>query len=242
MEEQSPALLAEAPRRPSPAVRAVGFVVRFVVLVIGMNGWRLDVYTRENWRDHRLPLVVWALTLTPLQSVVVGLFRSHFPIALTVSWAAFGYVAYYGSLFVIFATVGRWRHRFRDQQRLLLWYYVVQGLLFNQQSFAVMLSAALKWPWADGYVDAVLLHPAIAYTIAAGLTTIGLGIKIAATHATGLDTYYYKDMFTGQPGPEFVTSGVYKILESPMYGLGNCQLYAAAVLQHSAIGLLVAGL
>jgi hypothetical protein len=230
------------PQKKSRARRAVEFVWHLVVIVIGMQGWRLDVYTRNNWAAYRAPLIVWALTLTPLQTIVVGLFQIRFPTALTASWVAFGYVAYYGSLFVVFSTVHLWRHRFRDQQRLLLWYYVLQGLLFNQQAVAVLLSANLKWEWCDWMVGYVLFHPAITYTLAALLTIVGLGVKIAATHATGLDTYFYRDMFSGQPGPTFVTTGIYKWLDNGMYGWGNLQLYASGVMKHSAIGLLVGGL
>jgi len=72
------------------------------------------------------------------------------------------------------------------------------------------------------------------------LFVIGVATKLAASWTAGLDIYYYKDMFHGYDlGTGFVASGIYKYLNSPMYGLGNVQMYGLALIGNDWLALAV---
>ena len=76
--------------------------------------------------------------------------------------------------------------------------------------------------------------------IVAILFISGFVIKILAAKAVTIEIYYWKDMFLGRKISEFVVSGPYKYFKNPMYGLGQLQAYATAILYGSTYGLIAA--
>ena len=145
-------------------------------------------------------------------------------------------------------------------------YVVVIGCSFALQGLALSAATQIRFLplFADGSstleFDTLLEQKIATVVFAAVLFVVGLSVKIAATWTAGLNTYYYKDMFYGRDlGEGFIASGICKCrlcrvsrvlltacadklkwLKSPMYGPGNLQSYAMALLGGFWIGPLVA--
>jgi protein-S-isoprenylcysteine O-methyltransferase Ste14 len=112
------------------------------------------------------------------------------------------------------------------------------GIVFLNQGLSQV--AVMK-----AYEVSLTAIPTWALLIAgAGLICLGFFWKAWATCLTGLDTYYYRDMFLGRStasaGTEpYVVSGPFRFVDNPMYGVGNLQAYGGAVWFGSWQGLVV---
>ncbi len=70
------------------------------------------------------------------------------------------------------------------------------------------------------------------------LVLIGSWVNIASTFVIGIDTYYYKDLFLKRAIIDFKVEGPYKYFSNPMYGIGQCSAYGAALMVGSLAGIL----
>jgi len=113
-------------------------------------------------------------------------------------------------------------------------YEVLVGTMFVSQGLGVTAMCAL-------IDEPILLIPhAVALPLGAALLTIGFGTKTWAIHLVGLDTYYFKDLFTGELHGSLVTRGPYRWLANPMYGVGQLHAYGLALMSNSMSGLVAA--
>ena len=146
--------------------------------------------------------------------------------------------AYIGFLYLVLPENGL-RHWFIErqggEQKGYLVYEAVLGFLFFVNGTAI------------GYINVafenslpVLTDEAIIRPVAVVLFMIGWSVKIWATKVVGIDIYYWKDMFLGRKISPFVAEGPYRIINNPMYGVGQLQTYAVALWYQSLHGLLAA--
>jgi protein-S-isoprenylcysteine O-methyltransferase Ste14 len=71
---------------------------------------------------------------------------------------------------------------------------------------------------------------------------IGVGTSVWATRIVGLDTYHYRDLYSGPRYVQLEFRGPYATLANPMYGAGQLAAYGAALMFLSPLGILAAGL
>lgn len=131
--------------------------------------------------------------------------------------------------------------RFLGEERGYSVYEVGTGWMFFQRGLSFAPLVALH-PWS--LVDMAGLHGgerAIAQSIcvAAGAVLVGIGflVNTSAMMVVGFDVYYYKDLFMRRALGAFEVRGPYRWLSNPMYGLGQCSGYGAALMLGSVDGL-----
>jgi protein-S-isoprenylcysteine O-methyltransferase Ste14 len=114
--------------------------------------------------------------------------------------------------------------------------FQMQGLGIYQMSQLKIINF-FEYFYEDFYEDFdILLIVVILSTL---LIVVGTCIKVWATYIAGLDVYYYKDMFIHLPNPNGpLIKGIYKYINSPMYGLGNIQSYGVALINQSILGII----
>jgi protein-S-isoprenylcysteine O-methyltransferase Ste14 len=110
---------------------------------------------------------------------------------------------------------------------------VLTLLVFAQRlSFLRLLFATAHEPSDD-------LSVALVWS-GAGFCALGVATSIWATRVIGLDTYYYRDLYSGPRHVSFEYRGPYALLANPLYGVGQLAAYGAALMMLSPIGLLAA--
>lgn len=211
------------------------------VILLGMSGLRPD--RRRKGASFLLWAAAWigclVLYTLAFHGSLLGGPEEHPRLALF--YLGLVCLLYYGGLFVTLGTpVRRWLIARLGASRAFVAAEAVLGILFLNQALcqtAVMEQFAgtlppLVPPW---------LYVAAGATLAAG----GLACKFWATALTGLDTYYYRDLFVGRgnggQNNGFVVRGPYRYLRNPMYGVGNLTAYGMALWYGSAPGLAAAG-
>jgi hypothetical protein len=104
----------------------------------------------------------------------------------------------------------------------LLWFgWWMQGVAYVAISFL---------PFDAGFLgEAVFDHPLL-ITFAVLVAVAGSGMKMYCVYLSGLNNYYYYDMFLATPNARFVDSGLYKWFGSPTYHLGYIDGYGFALL------------
>jgi protein-S-isoprenylcysteine O-methyltransferase Ste14 len=107
-------------------------------------------------------------------------------------------------------------------------------LLAQRLSFLRLLLATSNVP--SGALDAALVSSG------AALAALGVVVNVWATRIIGLDTYYYRDLFSGPRHVNLELRGPYAVLANPIYGVGQLAPYGAALALLSPIGLLAAAL
>lgn len=73
--------------------------------------------------------------------------------------------------------------------------------------------------------------------LGAVISGIGIGVKLWARAAAGPDGYYWRDFFSPPTAPLVPAAGPYRYLHSPMYTVGNLQLWGLALGVASTPGL-----
>lgn len=218
---------------------------KLINVVFGMSGLRLD-----RWRDGRV-FSLWVLGWLGC----IGLFYAAFEFRwvvqdphqlrlIALGYAALTWVAYYVFFLAIGlgsplrqALIDRW-----GEGPAYAIYEAGLGVVFLNQGLS---QVAIMKAYDVSFPEAV---PAWALLfIGGGCVILGFFWKAWATFLTGLDTYYYRDMFLGRSTykadtEEYVVTGPYRFGSNPMYGIGNLQAYGGALWFGSWQGLVVAGL
>jgi protein-S-isoprenylcysteine O-methyltransferase Ste14 len=191
-----------------------------------MSGWRIDHLTCA-W------VVGGALSLTTAQLLIAR--RSPW---LSLSFFAFSLLFYYGgnTAFLLSRLPARMIARWGEDRAFRV-YESILALMFINQGLGIGCVGALplgpRWLLPGS--------PLLLSLVGAALCAVGITVKVWATIVAGVDIYYYRDMFLGRPVSEFVVRGPYRVLRSPMYGVGQLHAYGVAVLMsRSWSGLLAA--
>jgi protein-S-isoprenylcysteine O-methyltransferase Ste14 len=196
-------------------------VRRTVGLLAGMSGVRLDS-GRMLWLW--VPAAVTVVAAAKFADVTAG---------LALPFAVVGGALYYvGNAVVLGTPVRRWLIGRLGERRAWKLYEFACGLMFLSAGVSLGLSSRASHDTMD-------LPSAVTWGGAALLWAVGFGTKFWATWVTGLDVYYFRDLFLRQPGP-LVHRGPYAFLRNPMYGVGNVHAYVPALLAESAGGLVFA--
>lgn len=202
----------------------VRLIKQIVWMVFATTGIRLD-----NLSPARIALIAANLLL-----FVVMLQIATRPIAIAYFLAAFA--VRYIFLFLSFVKGG-------IADRLVQRHGVERGYLIYEACTATMF-------FQSGVCFSCLLH----HTTWIGLPlpeaykpfVLGTGIALSVTGYVvnmwsaliiGVDTYYYKDLFVGRFLGPLKHEGPYRILNNPMYGVGQSAAYGAALMNGSAICL-----
>ncbi|MEW6746915.1 MAG: PEMT/PEM2 methyltransferase family protein [Planctomycetota bacterium] len=221
-----------------------------LVVFVGMSGLRLD---RMSWNSaFILWVAVWLSSAAlygiffefewaPFNGALHGDLSREDRQLLSLYYVTLIGVIYYGGLCVTLGTPLRLRLiRHFGVERSYKGLEAVLGVVFLHHALcqtAVMKSFGASLP--------EVVPDWIYQAAGAALIIAGAGCKYWAAHLTGLDTYYYRDMFAGhqvavKKNNGFVLSGPYRIMENPMYGVGNFVAYGGALWYQSWAGLVVA--
>ena len=191
-------------------------------MLVGTAGVRVD-----------RPLGQVALTV----SLVAATLAAHWAAAIrghAVACAVAAGVFYYGGNALVCARRVNVRLRARfGATTAVRAHEVFLGVAFANQALAITATAAV----GRGELP---LPAGVGLAAGAVLTVVGAVTKYWATALTGLDVYYYRDLFLRRRLGTLVTKGPYHKLRHPMYGLGNAHAYAPALAAGSVVGLLVA--
>jgi len=200
----------------------IGRKVFFAInLVAGMSGLRLD-------RGRMLLAWIPVLGLIGLGAHLSQVYEFQW------AWMAGSWIAYYGGNTLILGSgIRRWMITRLGPERAYSIYEMICGWLFFTIGSGFTVSATMM-------VDGLVLDRKLAWSLGILLAIFGFGIKVWATALTGLDTYYYRDLFLHEHHENWVARGPYRYLSSPMYGAGNMHGYSAALFVGSIPGLLFA--
>ncbi|MBI4816669.1 MAG: phosphatidylethanolamine N-methyltransferase family protein [Deltaproteobacteria bacterium] len=200
------------------------FLVRLASTFCAMSGFRLE---RLN--------VVWVVSGALSLIGAHALMKLSNPNLIAGYWVLTLSMYYVGNSFILASRriPGALIARFGEDSALRI-YDTALGLMFLNQGLGVSCMGSLAWSG-----DASLFSSS---TTAIGIVffAIGLVTKIWATMLVGVDIYYYHDMFLGRPTGGFVSSGPYRFLANPMYGVGQLHAYGYGLLTGSIVGLAAA--
>ena len=214
-------------------------VRRLFAALVGMMGLRL------GYASFRPIYVAWVLAMAASlfaygQTFVWGALNPPAMRQAALVYVVAVWLFYYGGLSLVLGTGLRRRlvERLGEAGARRVFCAVLGVAFLNQalaqgavmQSWSGSIVASVRWPLTGA-----------AYT----LILCGTGVKLWATYASSLDTYYYVDMLIGHPvaaDDKPVTNGPFRWFRNPMYGVGNLHAYGSALVAMSWQGLLVAGI
>lgn len=142
------------------------------------------------------------------------------------AWASY----YIGNTLILGTSLRSKLIRWLGGKRALAVYEVVLGVMFVNVALSL---GTLPLAQAGSFH----VPTGVAMTVSLFLFVVGFGSKVWATWLTGLDVYYYRDLFLRKQIGSHITSGPYRWFKNPMYGIGNLHLYAAAFFLGSLEGL-----
>lgn len=213
--------------------------MRFVLLVIATTGLRVDRFADPTWRRS---IGTAGIALHVLIYLVLATLNWLLPddLGWIITFLAIGWVAYYGGNTLILIARTRKREPLTNPEQAFARYELVAAVMFQLQAIALYQGNRLSWSQAGwnsidplSRIDSWLL-----WAIALPLLVFGVIMKLWAMWLTGIDTYFYKDMFTGKANNNGVTtSGPYRLFVNPMYGVGYLHAYALALLVQSTPSL-----
>ncbi len=205
---------------------------RVLAILLGMTGLRLDL------RSSYFSFVLWVVLF--FGGAVGYAFWTRTAIAPQVAclYAAAIWALYYvGNSVVLCSSLRPWLIERLGETRALRWYNAVLGLVFAQQGFA-------QGAFLSAYQGSLSDPDHLLKGLGILLIVSGLTLKIWATYVSGLDIYYYNDMFIGRSlhaNQTAVAQGPYRYFKNPMYGVGNLQAYGSALVAGTWEGLLLVG-
>ena len=217
-------------------------VANLALIFVGIMGLRLD--SPRRWKY----LGIWFSLWIGVVFIYVSIFEFQLvnlderTLKVTVfTYAGLIWFTYYFGMTVVLGSRLRLLliEKLGEDRAYQLWQLSL-GIVFLNQGFCQMVvikTFGTSFPF---------FLPQWLIILASGFLTLsGIICKVWATYLTGLDTYYYKDLFlnrithVGELEP-FVKSGPYRYLGNPMYGVGNFQAYGAAIWYQSWPGLVIA--
>lgn len=146
-------------------------------------------------------------------------------------------ILYIGFIYVVLPQKGLrlWLiKKFKSEEKAYVFYQSVLGFLFFNNGISMSyLSTSTKSNILSNIPEELLL------IIVVVIFCTGFIVKMWSAWVVGIDIYYWKDMFLGRKICEFVCCGPYRFLSNPMYGIGQLQGYAIAILNGSIPGLIV---
>jgi protein-S-isoprenylcysteine O-methyltransferase Ste14 len=109
------------------------------------------------------------------------------------------------------------------------------AFILNADGVTLALVIALSLNSIAGNAGSVYLR-----ITGAALIIIGIGVKRSAYRVTGARGYYWYNFFCGDEEREYVSRGVYRYLNNPMYGPGYLHALGFPLLFLSFWGLVLA--
>ncbi len=208
-------------------------ILRIGAVLLGMAGLRLDK------REKTLGYAAWVVAFFAAMAFYFylsqrGISREGATIYAVVIWVLY----YVGNSVALASPLRRKMIETLGEKNALRTYNAVLGLIFAQQGAAQGL-------FMDAYKGTLGGPTGLVLPVAVALIVVGLTTKIWATYVSGLNTYYYNDMFLGRPTGEIksaVVTGPYRWFRNPMYGVGNLQAYGSALVADSLEGLILCGI
>jgi protein-S-isoprenylcysteine O-methyltransferase Ste14 len=204
----------------------VAWLRDMVTYVLAMSGIFVREMTPARWLVSVAiaGLTAWSFMaeLTPSFSVAVAAFVT-------------GYFVRYLFLFASFTRNGiaaALRHRFGPQRGFEL-YEAATALQFFYRGVTFSWLVAVTRVTLPGCWNVVAQGAGLV------LAVVGTGINLWATDVIGIRSYFYGDLYDGpQARSEFKAVGPYRYLSHPMYGVGQCAGYGAALMALSPVGVL----
>lgn len=208
----------------------------WVVVLIGMSGFRIDRY-REGAR-FVLTAIGWTAFLAANYLVfdrnILGLeLEARRDLALTYVLAIW-VIYYFGNSAVLgFEPIRQWMIRNWGEDQAYKRYESVIGVVYLAQG---LCQSALVMAYAGTFPQTIPVW--LTYGLGVALVMTGTVGKAWATYLTGLDKYYYRDMFLGRDEAferkePFVVAGPYRYFSNPMYGIGYLSGYGLALIYRS---------
>ncbi|MCR4285099.1 MAG: phosphatidylethanolamine N-methyltransferase family protein [archaeon] len=202
--------------------KTIGFfdiLWQFIFVFIGMLGVRLD---------RGKTLFVWI----PLAILSYLLSLFIYTKGWWISYVIFFWVFYYvGNALILGTPISSWMIKKFGEKMAFSIYEVILGLMFMNSAFAITQFIAF-------HSNTVFISPIILWVISVPIFIISFGSKFWAAWLTGLDIYYYKDLFLNKRVGKFIKAGPYKIFKNPMYGVGYLYGYLGALIFQSKEGLI----
>ena len=198
------------------------------VIFLGMTGLRLDLKSRHA------SFVVWVVLFVGSALGYALWARNPVSKSAACAYAVFVWFLYYvGNAVVLCSPIRPWLIQRFGEQRALRYYNTVLGLVFAQQGFA-------QGAFLSAYQGSLLDETGALRALGVALIAFGVTIKTWATYTSGLDIYYYSDMFLGRATRAVqskIVTGPYKWFKNPMYGVGNAQAYGSSLVTGTWEGL-----
>jgi hypothetical protein len=217
---------------------ACRFLWSIATCVLASSGFRVD--TLGWWSGATLTLAIGGYCFHELwvgSEAGAGTVRVY---AYFASLFALRYVYLFAS-FVRGGIADRLIARFGETRGYRL-YEIGTAWMFFQRGLTFAPLIALH-PWSllslwsiDGASRAAL--QTVCVGVGFVLLVLGFVVNTASTLVVGFDVYYYKDLFLRRALCKFETRGPYRYLSNPMYGVGQCSGYGAALMLGSVEGLL----
>ncbi|NUP05645.1 MAG: hypothetical protein HOW73_06250 [Polyangiaceae bacterium] len=206
--------------------------------VLASSGLRIDNLSRY--------------TLVTLALGAVG-YGAHHAIVADVAesgriWLVY---AYFAALFVtryvyLFTSFGRGGiadtliHWFGEERGYRIYEIGTAWMFFQRGLTFAPLVALHPWSLLSFAESTPVAHASLkTFCVVAGaaLALLGFVVNTASTLVVGFDVYYYKDLFLRRAVGTFEVRGPYRYWSNPMYGIGQCSGYGAALMLGSVDGL-----
>jgi len=192
---------------------------KIVLVFAGMSGVRLD-------RGKILLIWIPLAIISYLLNQIVYIKNWWLPYVIF-CWAFY----YVGNPLILSTPIRSWMIRKLGEEKAYSIYEILLGLMFMNSAFAIA-------QFTVAHPNTFNIAPIIAWIISVIVLVVSFGSKFWATWLTGLDIYYYKDLFLNKKTGKFIQSGPYRIFKNPMYGIGYLYGYLGALIIQSKEGLI----
>ena len=194
-----------------------------ILILVGMIGIRLEkVKILWIW----IPLAIFSYLLSEF------VYLNN----LWIPYAIFGWTFYYiGNSLILGTNIKLWMIKKFGKDKAYSIYSLILGLMFMNGGFAITQFVLANQ-------NTFNIPEMVAWTLGIILFIFSFGVKFWSTWISGLDIYYYKNLFLNEKGGKFIQSGPYKTFKNPMYGIGNIYGYVGAIVIQSLEGLIFFGI
>ena len=195
-------------------------ILYFIEIVFAYSG---IVIRRLTWLRTCFLLLsfLWMFYLNSTESKLIA-----------VSYCIIACLSYPVFLMNVFRN-GGWRDQWvqkRDKNTIYNYYEAMIAMLFLHLGVSVVYFNKV---FAAHDFSQLLGSQTVVYCIGYVFVSIGLFCKLGAAYATGVDIYYYRDMFLKEKVGDFQVTYLYKYFKNPMYGIGHLHSYGLALLSDS---------